>query len=102
MAAFLPRPPPLSRQQSISTNQGQVGSCMAHAFAKVVLQNVYRFVHPMNVPSREIQKFRSCFAILDTSDELVLSHMAGLSRARCGDAGFDKILLFIYLFPLVF
>ena len=101
MAAFLPRPPPLSRQQSISTNQGQVGSCMAHAFAKVVLQNVYRFVHPMNVPSREIQKFRSCFAILDTSDELVLSHMAGLSRARCGDAGFDKILLFIYLFNIV-
>jgi hypothetical protein len=74
---------------------------MAHAFAKVVLQNVYRFVHPMNVPSREIAKFRSCFAVLDTSDERVLSHLAGLSRDRCGDAGLDKILLFIYLFNII-
>ncbi len=96
-----PDEPVLKRQQSIVTNQGQIGSCMAHAFAKVVLQNVYRFVHPMTVPAMEIDKFRSCFAVLDTSNATMGEHISQLSRDRCGDAGFKKIFLFIYLFNLI-
>ena len=96
-----PSAPILSRQQSISTNQGNKGTCMAHSFAKVLLQNIYRFVYPMTVPPSEIDNFQSCFSVLSTNDKDMQRHLSEISRDKCGRAGYDKILLFIYLYNLV-
>jgi hypothetical protein len=91
----------MQRQTSIITNQGKQGTCLSHAFAKVLLQNVYRFVHSMNVEENEVYKFKSCFVVLNTDKKYEYDYDYLLSEKKCGRAGYHKILLFIYLYSFI-
>jgi hypothetical protein len=82
----------LERQTSVCTTQGSEGTCYAHAGAKVMLQNIFLFVNPINVQDKE--KFHSCFDVLKTDMEHDYTH---LSVEKCG-IGYFKILLFLYLY----
>jgi hypothetical protein len=82
----------LERQTSVCTNQGAEGTCYAHSRAKLFLQNIYMFVHFIEVT--DIERFQSCFAVLKTDIE---HDYTTLTREKCG-SGYIKILLFLYLY----
>ena len=80
------------RQSSVCTLQGREDTCYAHSSAKIMLQNIYLFVNPINVQDKE--KFHSCFDVLKTDIE---HDYTNLSVEKCG-IGYFKILLFLYLY----
>jgi hypothetical protein len=92
--------PIFSRQTSMSTNQGAEKTCVPHALSKIILKNVYRFVYPIDVPHEDIPKFKSCFDVLKT-DVLQQDYNKLISEKKCGRAGYEKILLFLYLYSQV-
>lgn len=92
--------PEYSRQTSMCTIQGHEGTCMLHALAKIILKNVYRFVYPIYIPYEDIPKFKSCFDVLQTDRQHDYNKL--LSEQKCGRAGYETILLFIYLYSIVY
>jgi surface protein len=86
----------LQKQSSICTDQGRENTCYAHSVAKIYLQNIYLYVHPIEVTYTE--RFQTCFDVLKT--DIDHDYNSKISLGRCG-YGYYKILLFLYLYWLI-
>jgi len=80
--------PVLKRQiTEMETLQGNQPTCYAHVSARLMIRNV------LNMPNETKQWDRSCNQALNTQ------HLAlDISKKKCGDHGYEKICLFLYLY----
>jgi hypothetical protein len=100
-------PPRLSRQLSIlKTNQETEGTCYAHTYARIILQNAISKVHPFVLTQLDNQKFNKnkCNRYLKTNiiiDELTNTlhpGMVELNEELCSVPGYEKIILFLCIY----
>jgi hypothetical protein len=88
--------PPLEREVSLSASQqGDEITCAYHASAKVVIKNIIEFISSLPVHDRKTYMDNNCNQYLNTTN---LKNLSMLTPENCTEAGYEKILWFIYLF----
>lgn len=85
-------------KSELMTDQGCQGTCASHGGAKIILQNVYLFVHPLPTNDEETLLYKSCFDMLKTDNNYDIDE---IDPAQCSTNGYYKIILFLYLYNLV-
>jgi hypothetical protein len=94
---------PLRNTRALSesiSDQGQFGTCTCHSNAKILLHNRFLFVMPISV-NKDIYNDKQCNQFLNTGiDETTIKNLNSLTPEMCSSGGYDKILLFLYLFFL--
>jgi len=84
----------------VITNQRSEGTCHYHAAAKVMLQNFFQFLVPMNVDQIRFKE-NDCSRFADHPSQRLLS-LADTSESACSEGGYIKLVLFQYLYYLLF
>jgi len=77
------------------SDQGEEGTCLAHACAHLVVKNVFDPLYPLKLTKKEenIYKQHSCNDYLKTHKLLDIAMIPD-----CSIRGYDKILLFLYVY----
>ena len=96
----LPPPPPslkLSRQLSeTKSTQGHGNTCSFHSNTRIILQNRFLFVNPIKIDEPYILNKCNRFLITDIKDPT----FEDLNEMHCSTGGYNKILLFLYVYHL--
>ena len=77
------------------SDQGEEGTCLAHACAHLVVKNVFDTLYPLKLSKKDedIYKQHSCNDYLKTHKLLDIAMIPD-----CSIRGYDKILLFLYVY----
>lgn len=86
---------PLKSISITKSDQGEEGTCLAHACAHLVVKNVFDPLYPLKLSKKEedIYKEHSCNDYLKTHKLLDIAMIP-----NCSIRGYDKILLFLYVY----
>ena len=86
---------PLKSISITKSDQGEEGTCLAHACAHLVVKNVFDPLYPLKLSKKEedIYKQHSCNDYLKTHKLLDIAMIPD-----CSIRGYDKILLFLYVY----
>ena len=91
-----PKSPTLKRELSLAVSQqGDEITCAYHASAKVVIKNIIEFVSPLPVHDRKTYMDNNCNQYFDTT---TLKNLSTLTPENCTEAGYEKILWFVYFY----
>lgn len=86
---------PLKSISITKSDQGEEGTCLAHACAHLIVKNVFDPLYPLKLTKKEedIYKEHSCNDYLKTHNliDIAMIH-------DCSIHGYDKILLFLYVY----
>jgi hypothetical protein len=92
-------PPSLTRQVSeTKSNQTSAPTCSYHSMSRLFLQNRFIFVKPLQVD--DIYDKNDCNRFL-IPVEVEKTGLDTLDDMRCSSGGYDKILLFLYIYFLL-
>ena len=86
---------PLKSLSITKSDQGEEGTCLAHACAHLVVKNVFDPLYPLKLSKKEqdIYKQYSCNDYLKTHKLMDIAMIP-----NCSIHGYDKILLFLYVY----
>jgi hypothetical protein len=86
---------PLKSISITKSDQGEEGTCLAHACAHLVVKNVFDSLYPLKLSKKEenIYKKHSCNEYLKTHNLMDIAMIPD-----CSIRGYDKILLFLYVY----
>lgn len=86
---------PLKSISITKSDQGEEGTCLAHACAHLVVKNVFDPLYPLKLSKKDedIYKQHSCNDYLKTHNLLDIAMIPD-----CSIRGYDKILLFLYVY----
>ena len=92
-------PPSLTRQVSeTKSNQTSASTCSYHSMSRLFLQNRFIFVKPLKVD--DIYDKNDCNGFLIPVN-IETTGLDTLDDAKCSPGGYDKILLFLYIYFLL-
>jgi hypothetical protein len=92
-------PPSLTRQVSeTKSNQTSASTCSYHSMSRLFLQNRFIFVKPLQVD--DIYDKNDCNGFLIPVN-IEKTGLDTLDDAKCSPGGYDKILLFLYIYFLL-
>ena len=88
---------PLKSISITKSDQGEEGTCLAHACAHLVVKNVFGPILPLRLSNgdKALYELHSCNNYLKTHD-LTLIHND--IKNKCSVQGYHKILLFLYVY----
>jgi len=102
----LPRSP-LKKMSITKTNQGEEGSCVAHTISRLIVKNIFERLYPLEISLAEEKLYEknNCNIYLNTkATKDSKSTNAGyldLTPTNCGQKGYYKILLFLYVYYII-
>lgn len=89
-----------SPTSEMNTNQSEGLTCSYHTNSKIILHNVFLFLLPKMV-NRPLYMRNNCNKFLNTTTIAdKISTLNSLSPEKCSPGGYNKILLFLYLYFL--
>lgn len=95
---------PLKKMSITKTNQGEEGSCVAHTISRLIVKNVFERLYPLKISLAEEKLYEknNCNIYLNTDTKAKTN--AGyldLTPTKCGQKGYYKILLFLYVYYII-
>jgi len=100
----LPRSP-LKKMSITKTNQGEEGTCVAHTISRLIVKNIFERLYPleMSLAEENLYEKNNCNIYLNTNIN-TKDRNAGyldLTPTNCGQKGYYKILLFLYVYYII-
>ena len=97
---------PLKKMSITKTNQGEEGSCVAHTISRLIVKNVFERLYPLKISLAEEKLYEknNCNIYLNTDTDTKAKTNAGyldLTPTKCGQKGYYKILLFLYVYYII-
>jgi len=88
---------PLKSISITKSDQGEEGTCLAHACAHLVVKNVFEKIMSLKLSSgdKALYELHSCNNYLKTHE---ISHIHNDIKDKCSIQGYHKILLFLYVY----
>lgn len=88
---------PLKSISITKSDQGEEGTCLAHACAHLVVKNVFEKIMSLKLSNgdKALYELHSCNNYLKTHG---LSHIHDDIKDKCSIQGYHKILLFLYVY----
>lgn len=88
---------PIKSISITKSDQGEEGTCLAHACAHVVVKNVFEKIMSLRLSNgdKALYELHSCNNYLKTHE---LSHINDDIKDKCSIQGYHKILLFLYVY----
>jgi hypothetical protein len=88
---------PLKSISITKSDQGEEGTCLAHACAHLIVKNVFEKIMPLRLSNgdKALYELHSCNNYLKTHE---LSQIHHDIKDKCSVQGYHKILLFLYVY----